>query len=104
LAADDDTPTATATSGLPVAITLDAASTGCSLAAGVVTFIGDGICVIDANQPGNATSNPARRRGSRSRYTPQSLVDLDQPTLAVTGQGSGDVPLDRSPLPWSVTR
>jgi hypothetical protein len=73
------------------------------LAAGVVTFIGDGICVIDANQPGNATSNPApEAQQSIQVYTAQSLVDLDQPTLAGTGQGSGDVPSTRSP-PWSVT-
>jgi hypothetical protein len=49
------TPTATATSGLPVTITLDATSTGCSLAAGVVSFTAGGTCVIDANQAGNGS-------------------------------------------------
>jgi hypothetical protein len=44
----DYTPTASATSGLPAQITLDQASTGCSLTAGVVTFTGDGTCLIDA--------------------------------------------------------
>lgn len=53
------TPTATATSGLPVAITLDATSTGCSLTSGSVTFTAAGTCVIDANQAGNATYNAA---------------------------------------------
>jgi hypothetical protein len=54
------TPTATATSGLPVAITLDATSSGCSLSGGVVTFTtAGGTCVLDANQPGNATYNAA---------------------------------------------
>jgi hypothetical protein len=49
------TPTATSTSGLPVAITLDASSTGCALASGVVSFPGSGTCVIDANQAGDGT-------------------------------------------------
>jgi hypothetical protein len=53
------TPTATASSGLTAAITLDAASTGCSLASGVVSFTAAGTCVIDANQAGNATYNAA---------------------------------------------
>jgi hypothetical protein len=50
------TPTATASSGLAVAITIDAtASSVCSISAGVVSFIGPGACLIDANQAGNAT-------------------------------------------------
>lgn len=53
------TPTAAATSALSVAITLDAASTGCSLASGIVTFTARGTCVIDANQAGNGTYNAA---------------------------------------------
>lgn len=56
------TPTATATSGLPVAITLDAASSGCSLASGVVSFTGAGTCVIDANQAGDNHWNPAAQQ------------------------------------------
>jgi hypothetical protein len=53
------TPTATATSGLPVIITLDGTSIGCALASGVVSFTAPGTCVIDANQPGNATYSAA---------------------------------------------
>ena len=53
------TPTATASSGLTPAITLDASSTGCTLAAGVVTFTAGGTCVIDGNQAGNANYNAA---------------------------------------------
>lgn len=56
------TPTATASSGLPVAITLDGASTGCSLAGGVVSFSGAGTCVIDANQAGDIDWNPATQQ------------------------------------------
>ena len=53
------TPTATASSGLPVSFTLDAASTGCTLVAAVVSFAGAGTCVIAAHQAGNATSHAA---------------------------------------------
>ena len=54
-------PSATATSGLPVSLTLDAASTGCTLDQGVVDFIDAGTCVIDADQAGNITWLPAAR-------------------------------------------
>ena len=55
------TPTATATSALPVAITVDAASSSvCSInGGGVVSFTGAGTCTLDANQAGNTTWNPA---------------------------------------------
>jgi hypothetical protein len=53
------TPTATASSGLGVAITLDSTSTGCSLSGGVVSFTAAGTCLIDFNQAGNGTYNPA---------------------------------------------
>jgi hypothetical protein len=48
-------PQATATSGLAVTFSLDAASTGCTLVAGVVNFTAMGQCVINANESGNAT-------------------------------------------------
>ena len=50
------TPTATATSGLAVAFTIDASSTpgACSISGGVVSFTGAGTCIVDANQAGNA--------------------------------------------------
>ena len=54
------TVTATATSGLAVAFTIDASATSvCSIAGSTVSFIGNGTCVIDANQPGNANYNAA---------------------------------------------
>jgi parallel beta-helix repeat protein len=46
-------------SGNPVVFTLDAASTGCSLTAGVVSFTAAGTCLIDANQAGDANYNAA---------------------------------------------
>jgi hypothetical protein len=49
------TPTASATSSLPVTITVDAVSSSvCSISGGVVSFIGIGTCVLNANQGGNA--------------------------------------------------
>ncbi len=54
------TVTATASSGLTVAFTIDAsASSVCSISGSTVSFIGTGTCVIDANQAGNANYNAA---------------------------------------------
>lgn len=55
------TPTAIATSGLSVKITLDSSSSSvCSIdGSGIVSFQGAGTCTIDANQVGNADYNPA---------------------------------------------
>ena len=54
------TPTATATSGLAVTLTIDAsASSVCSISGGVVSFNAVGTCVINANQAGNANYKPA---------------------------------------------
>ncbi|HXU45065.1 MAG TPA: Ig-like domain-containing protein, partial [Thermoanaerobaculia bacterium] len=54
------TVTATATSGLPVAFTIDApAASVCSISGSTVSFIGAGTCVINANQAGDANYNPA---------------------------------------------
>jgi hypothetical protein len=47
------TPSASVTSGDKVAITLNSASTGCSLSDGKVTFTGNGVCVVEFNDPGN---------------------------------------------------
>lgn len=52
--------TATASSGLPVVLTIDALSNiVCSIDNGAVSFIGAGICTIDANQGGDVTYAPA---------------------------------------------
>lgn len=49
------TPTATASSGLPVSLSIDAASAGvCAISGGVVSFTGAGTCTVDADQAGNA--------------------------------------------------
>ncbi|HJX30123.1 MAG TPA: Ig-like domain-containing protein, partial [Thermoanaerobaculia bacterium] len=52
--------TATATSGLPVALTIDAAAASvCSISGSTVSFIGVGTCVINANQAGDTNYNAA---------------------------------------------
>ena len=52
--------TASATSGLPVSLTIDASATSvCSISGSTVSYTGAGMCVIDGNQAGNATYNPA---------------------------------------------
>ena len=49
------TPTATSTSGLTVAFTIDASSSSvCSISGGAVTILVSGTCRINANQAGNA--------------------------------------------------
>ena len=53
-------PTATATSGLPVAITVDSSSSSvCTIVSGVVSFQGAGTCTLNANQGGNIDYNAA---------------------------------------------
>ncbi|HUA49049.1 MAG TPA: hypothetical protein VMA77_27690, partial [Solirubrobacteraceae bacterium] len=54
---------ATASSGLPVALSIDPSSDAgaCSLTGGTVTFTGVGQCVIDANQGGNISWAPAQQ-------------------------------------------
>jgi len=59
------TPTATATSGLPVSFALDPSSTGCSFNGGVISYDAVGTCVINANQPGDAT-HPAAAQVQRT--------------------------------------
>ena len=53
-------PTAVATSGLPVTLSIDASASGvCSIAGGAVTFQSVGTCVVNANQAGDANWNAA---------------------------------------------
>ena len=59
------TPTASSTSNLPVTLSLDESSTGCSFVDGVVHFDAVGSCVINADQPGDGTI-PADPRVQRT--------------------------------------
>lgn len=58
-------PKATAPNGLPVAFALDATSTGCSLADGVLSFDAVGTCVVLASQTATETT-PALPTVSRT--------------------------------------
>ncbi|MGA2519958.1 MAG: hypothetical protein ABSG81_03965 [Acidimicrobiales bacterium] len=49
------TPSATASSDLPVSFGLDTLSSGCTLMSGTVDFTGAGTCLVDATQLGNGT-------------------------------------------------
>jgi hypothetical protein len=77
---------ASATSGLPVAFSLDASSTAgaCTLSGGMVSFTGSGECVIDADQPGNADYAAASE-------AQQSVPVAGPPTAAITSPANGAV-------------
>lgn len=54
------TPVAAATSALTVDFSIDSASTDiCQISAGVVSFLNEGLCVINADQSGDGSNNPA---------------------------------------------
>lgn len=95
------TPSASATSGDKVSITLNSQSTGCSLASGVVTFNNNGVCVIDFNDAGNGafaaasevkqsitigTGNP-KSQGAIAIVT--TSMDFGHPLSLATSGGSG---------------
>lgn len=54
------TPHAYATSGDTVKVSLNSSSTGCSLSDGKAIFTGNGVCVIDLNDPGNGAFAAAK--------------------------------------------
>ncbi|MFM7069009.1 MAG: hypothetical protein ACKOYM_06055 [Actinomycetes bacterium] len=58
-------PKATATTGLPVTLSLDASSTACLFLDGTLYFQSVGNCVINANQEGDAT-HPALKQVQRT--------------------------------------
>lgn len=49
-------PKATAPNSLPITFSLDGASTGCSLNAGVLSFVSVGTCVVSASQTSDGTT------------------------------------------------
>ena len=82
---------ATASSGLAVAITIDASSSSiCSIASGVVSFAADGTCVIDFNQAGNANYNaaPHVQQSVSVGQTPQSITFISTAPANATVGGS----------------
>ena len=69
------TATATATSELPVTLSVDSSSTsGCVISGGTVSYgSGAGTCIIDANQPGNSFYLPAAQVTQRFTISQTSL-------------------------------
>lgn len=87
-------PTATASSGLQVTMSIDAGTpTACKLTGSVVSFTGVGLCIINANQPGNDTYSAALQVQQILTILPVSTL---QASLTVGGQ-----PLAAS-YPWSI--
>jgi hypothetical protein len=82
------TPSAKATSGDTVAITLDATSTGCSLASGKVTFTGSGTCVVDFNDAGNATYAAAAEVHQSIKVYSANTIDASKAPSAGSAGGS----------------
>jgi hypothetical protein len=80
--------TASATSGLPVAITVDSSASGvCSLSGGNVSFQTAGTCVLDANQGGNASYNAATQVQQSFNVNQKPVFDVDTPaTTGMVGQ------------------
>jgi alpha-tubulin suppressor-like RCC1 family protein len=98
------TVSASASSDLPVTLSIDAsASSVCSISGGVVRFIGVGMCTIDANQAGNSVYGAARQAQQSFSVGPalqaitltstapaNATVGGSTYTISGTGGGSGN--------------
>ena len=87
------TVTATASSGLPVVLSVDGASTGCTLSGSTsgstVSFTAVGTCKIDANQAGNANYSAATQ--AQQSFAVVSNVPSAPTGLTVRDDGSHKV-------------
>ncbi len=83
------TPTAVATSGLPVAVTVDPSSSSvCSIVSGVVSYQSAGTCTLNANQGGDSDYKPALQVQQSFTVAPvdaESSVALNCPSVASIG-------------------
>ena len=89
-------------SGDPVTFTIDPASASvCSISGATVTFTQPGTCIIDANQAGNASYQPATQAQQTvtDQQIPQTIIITSTPTgtasgetypMTATGGGSGN--------------
>jgi hypothetical protein len=100
------TPTATASSGLAVAFSIDSTSTSvCDILGGVVTLRALGTCRINANQAGNATYEAAPQVQQAITVTRgNQVIALTVPIDAGVGGTWTPVPTTVSNLPvtWTV--
>ena len=104
---------ASASSGLPVALALDATSAGCTLAGTMVSFTGAGTCVVDATQSGDTTfaAAPAVQLPTAVSVVSESqsitfgpLPDrvVGTPPFSVSASASSGLPVTLSSLTPSV--
>lgn len=96
---------ASSTSGLPVALSIDAAAAGvCSISASSVSFQSAGTCIIDANQAGDADYQPApqvqqsfavARRDQTIAFTstPSGAEVFGGPAYTVTATSTSGLPV-----------
>jgi hypothetical protein len=86
---------ATATSGLPVVFTTTTPTVCTGLNTGIVTFINNGTCTIDANQPGNSFYAPA----------PQKVITFTVTALSqrLTNLTPISTPYTTTPIPLLAT-
>jgi hypothetical protein len=82
------TVSATATSGDTVLITLDAKSTGCSLASAKVTLTSAGTCLVDFNDPGNTTYAAAAQVQRSVKVYAANTISVSAPPAAGSAGGS----------------
>jgi hypothetical protein len=74
---------ATASSGLSVTLSINAASSAtCTIAGSTVTFVAAGTCMINADQPGDATFAPAPQ--AMQMVIVQPAQGTTQQTIAIT--------------------
>jgi outer membrane protein OmpA-like peptidoglycan-associated protein len=88
---DTYTPTGSADSGLTPAITVDSSATSvCSISAGVVRFDASGSCVLDMNQPGNSSYDPAAQvqQTISVAATPQNSSSPGSPSPSAPSQST----------------
>jgi len=87
----------------PVVISVDDSATAvCSIASGVVSFVGNGLCVLDANQAGDANYNAAAQVQQQfSVGQGANPITFTQPDD--TTYGAGDVTLGASAPGGPVT-
>ena len=83
-------PTATASSGLAVAITIDASSSSvCAITAGAVSYQAVGTCMVDFNQAGNANylaASQVQQSIAVGQGLPDHHADLDRPDRCGRGR------------------
>src|SRR5262249_34945527 len=88
---DTYNPAATATSGLPVALSLDDATTegACTFDNTTVHFTGEGSCIVDADQAGDADHAPAVRVQQSLIVTKHAqTISFAAPSAKTIGFGS----------------